>query len=479
MNVLFVASECAPFVKTGGLADVIGAVPKALGKLGVSVKVLLPCYPALSSYRNSGSVVASFDNFFEGSARLVAVQAEGLDLLLLDAPHLFDRPGNLYVTDDQVDWPDNHLRFGALSWMGSHIGLQGIDSWHPDVVNAHDWQAGLVAAYLKQASPYTPPVVLTIHNIAFQGLFPKSVLPQLGLDAALFNPDGVEYYDQLGFLKGGIKLANHVTTVSPTYAQELLTEEYGMGLEGLLRSRQAELTGVINGIDLDTWNPETDPHIAQHYSIANLADKYVNHTAVRARFGLSDTATGPLFCVVSRLTNQKGLDLLLACLPTLVSSGAQLALLGSGEPALERAFEAAAQQYRGSVGVIIGYDEPLSHLMQAGSDAILIPSRFEPCGLTQLYGLRYGTLPVVARTGGLADTVIDANEAAMVNACATGFQFTPGTVASLDQAILRVAKLFGDKASWNKIVSQAMQQNVGWELSAQTYLDLYQSQISH
>lgn len=479
MNVLFVASECAPFVKTGGLADVIGAVPKALGKLGVSVKVLLPCYPALNSLIGSGSVVENFDEFFEGSARLVAVQAEGLDLLLLDAPHLFNRPGSPYVSDDQVDWPDNHLRFGALSWMGSHIGLQGVKGWHPEVINAHDWQAGLVSAYLKQASPYTPPVIFTIHNIAFQGLFPKSTLQQLGLDAALFTPEGVEYYDQLGFLKGGIKLANHVTTVSPTYAQELLTEEFGMGLDGLLRSREATLTGIINGIDLDIWNPESDPHIVQHYSAAKLDDKYANHAALCTRFGLTDAASGPLFCVVSRLTNQKGLDLLLACLPTLVSNGAQLALLGSGEPALERAFEAAAQQYRGSVGVIIGYDEPLSHLMQAGSDAILIPSRFEPCGLTQLYGLRYGTLPVVARTGGLADTVIDANDAAIVNACATGFQFTPDTVASLDQAIIRVSKLFSDKHSWNKIVSHAMQQNVGWDLSAKSYLDLYRSQISH
>ncbi len=477
MNLLFVASECAPLIKTGGLADVIGAVPKSLRPLGASVKVLLPCYASLKQLCESGTVVEQFDDFFQGSARVVAVETEGLDLLLLDAPHLFDRPGNPYVTEQNRDWKDNHLRFAALSWVGAHIGLHGLDSWQPDVIHAHDWQAGLVSAYLEQEPGKTPPVVFTIHNIAFQGLFSKSTLTQLKLKPELFTPEGVEYYDQVGFLKAGVKLADHVTTVSPTYARELLTEEFGMGFEGLLQSREKEFTGILNGIDMDAWNPETDTLIEKCYSSSSLEDKLVNHSAVRKRFGLSDTATGPLFCVVSRLTHQKGLDLLLDSLPTLIECQGQLALLGAGEPSLEREFIQAAQKYRGSVGVIIGYDEPLAHLVQAGSDAILIPSRFEPCGLTQLYGLRYGTLPIVARTGGLADTVIDANDAAIINSCATGIQFTPGTVASLEQAIRRTSQLFGDTTTWQKIVSHAMQQNVGWDSSARSYLNLYQSLI--
>ena len=489
MNLLFVASECAPFIKTGGLADVIGAVPKALDRLGVSVKVVLPLYPALREIAASGVLIQQFNNFFGGAARLLSVKAEELDLLLLDAPHLYDRPGNPYVTEQQQDWPDNHLRFGALSWIGSYIGLQGVRDWHPDIVHAHDWQAGLVPAYLKQASKYTPPVVLTIHNIAFQGLFPKTTLEALQLDAELFTPEGIEYYDQVGFLKGGIKLADHITTVSPTYSRELLTKEFGMGLEGLLRSREATFTGILNGIDLDSWNPSTDAHIQQHYTVDTLSDKYANQAELRSRFNLStdnggigsgtasDNNPGPLFCVVSRLTHQKGLDLLIECLPELIKNGAQLALLGTGEPGLERAFEAAAQQYRGEVGVIVGYDEPLSHMMQAGSDAILIPSRFEPCGLTQLYGLRYGTLPVVARTGGLADTVIDANDAAIANDCATGFLFEPGNAVSLAQTIAQVSTVYRNKPAWINIVKQAMQQDVGWEQSAQRYVNLYKSLI--
>ncbi len=476
MNLLFVASECAPFIKTGGLADVIGAVPKALNTLGVSVKVLIPSYASLdNNLRSSAHPAMHFDDLFGGPARLLSVQADGIDLLLLEAPHLFDRPGNPYVDATQTDWPDNHLRFAALSWVGAHLGLKGIDSWHPDVIHAHDWQAGLVPAYLKQTSPYAPPVVMTIHNIAFQGLFPKSALAQTGISEELFTPDGVEYYDQLGYLKGGIKLADYVTTVSPTYSRELLTEQFGMGLEGLLRSRESEFRGIINGIDPTIWNPATDPHIEHHYDADNIDNKFLNHAAVRKRFGLSPSAHGPLYCVVSRLTHQKGLDLLIDCLPTLVESGGQLALLGTGEPELERAFEAAAQQYRGSIGVIIGYDEPLSHLMQAGSDVILIPSRFEPCGLTQLYGLRYGTLPIVARTGGLADTVIDANDAALQRACATGFQFAPVTADALKQTISRVAQVFSDETIWRSIMQHAMQQDVGWEQSAKTYLGLYQS----
>ena len=475
MKLLFVASECAPFVKTGGLADVIGAVPKALNALGADVRILIPAYPALAEQVTAATVVLSFSDLFGGPARLLSVNAEGLNLLLLDAPHLFDRPGNIYLNASGEDWQDNHLRFGALSLVGARIAQGALGDWSPDVVNAHDWQAGLVSAFLQQNDQPAPPVVLTIHNIAFQGLFDASTMAKLGLKDYLFTPDGVEYFGKLSFLKGGIALADKITTVSPTYARELIDPEFGMGLEGLLSARQSDLTGILNGIDLDVWNPETDPDLNATYTVRSLKQKAKNRADVEARFALTSNPDAPLFCVISRLTTQKGLDLLLECLPGLVGQGARLALLGSGDKGFERAFIQASHDYAGSVGVIIGYDEALSHLMQGGSDAILIPSRFEPCGLTQLYGLRYGTIPVVARTGGLADTVIDANLAALSADCATGVQFSPITALSLGQAISRTCALFEDQKVWTAMMRRAMHHPVGWDRSAEAYMALYQS----
>ena len=474
MKLLFVASECAPFIKTGGLADVIGAVPKALAEQDVSVKVLIPAYPALAGLVAKGKSVMSFDYLFGGPARVVAIEAEGLDMLLLEAAHLFDRPGNIYLGPNGQDWPDNDLRFGALCYAGAQIGTQGIEDWVPDVINAHDWQAGLVPAYLQQSEGPKPPVVMTIHNIAFQGLFDSTRLAALGLQAQLFTSEGVEYFGKIGFLKAGLALSEKITTVSPTYAAELLTPDFGMGLDGLLRNRQADLSGILNGIDLDIWSPETDTDLVATYSARSIKGKAKNRAEVEARFGLT-TGDGPLFCVISRLTPQKGLDMLLDRLPHLVSLGGRLAVLGSGEPALERAFIDASNRYAGSVGTIIGYDEALSHLIQAGSDAILIPSRFEPCGLTQLYGLRYGTLPVVARTGGLADTVIDANEAAMLADCATGIQFAPINATMLGHSISRACTLFANQKAWAAMMRRAMRHPVGWDLSAAAYLDVYRA----
>lgn len=483
MNVLFVASECAPFVKTGGLADVIGAVPKSLSARGASVKVLMPAYPALAHLVAEGELAGEIPHLFGGSAKLIAVSAEGLDLLLLSAPHLFDRPGGIYIDDQNKDWADNFLRFGALSKIGAQVAAHGINGWSPDVVNAHDWQAGLVPAYLQQESHWVtthamPPVVMTVHNIAFQGLFDEQLLEPLELDSNLYHPDGIEYFGQIGFLKAGLALSQKVTTVSPTYARELLTPEYGMGLEGLLRNRVDDFTGILNGIDTDVWNPATDPHLSAPYSAQDLTGKRANRESVESRFGLEHREDAPLFCVVSRLTEQKGLDILFNCLPTLVSRGARLALLGTGDPALEKAFLEAEQLYPGSVGVNIGYDEVLSHLMQGGSDAIIIPSRFEPCGLTQLYGLRYGTIPVVARTGGLADTIVDANEAALAQGSATGFQFSPVTESALTAVIDDVCRRFQDTALWNTMMKQAMQQPVDWSHSATQYLTMYQQLAS-
>jgi starch synthase len=401
-----------------------------------------------------------------------------MDVLALDAPRLFERPGNPYLGPDGKDWPDNHLRYGALCQAAARVALEGVDGWRPDVVHCHDWQAGLVPAYLKlgrrkAARRTPPPCLITIHNIAFQGLFPASSVAGLDLPESAFRPDGFEFFGKLGFLKAGLVYADRITTVSPTYARELTRPEFGMGLEGLIAHRRADVQGILNGIDLDIWNPDSDALIAAGYSARSPAPKARNRTTLEQHFRLNGDGKAPLFCVISRLTRQKGLDLLLDALPRLLARGARLAVLGSGDADLEAAFTAAARDNPGRVGVTICYDESLSHLLQAGADAILVPSRFEPCGLTQLYGLRYGTLPVVACTGGLADTVIDANEAALQAGVATGFQFSPIAAAPLADAIDRACDAFADKKLWTGMMRRAMKHPVGWATSAAAYAKIY------
>ncbi len=473
MNVLMVASECAPFVKTGGLADVVGALPAALARVDVDAQVLLPAYPPLFPLLPKGEEVARFDDLPGGPGRIVKVKAEGMTLLLLDAPQLFDRPGGLYVDETGRDWSDNHLRFGALSMAGARIAMGAIDGYQPDVLHAHDWQAALAPVYLRMAGRDTPRSVITIHNIAFQGRFGPQVLAQLHLKTDWFHPEGLEFHGDLNVLKGALMFSDRITTVSPTYAREILTPEFGMGLEGVLQARAGALSGVLNGIDTEAWDPATDGALAQTYDVRTLKRKADNKTALRARLGLDPSSTGPLCCVVSRLTNQKGLDALLEAVPHLVQRGAQLAVLGTGQPELEQGFRDAAEAHPGQVATHIGYDEALSHLFQAGSDAILIPSRFEPCGLTQLYGLRYGTLPVVARTGGLADTVIDANVAALLAKAATGFVFHDVSATGIALVIDRVVEAYADPKLWQSMQRAAMRHPVDWDSSAQAYRDLY------
>ena len=477
MKVLSAASECAPFVKTGGLADVVGALPGALARLGVEVRVLLPGYPAVTAALPEDAEARALGRLPGGQARLVSARAAGIDVMVLDSPRLFDRPGNPYLGPDGRDWPDNHLRFGALCRAAARIATGGLDGWQPDVVHLHDWQAGLTAAYLELGRRPAPPSLLTIHNIAFQGLFPPEAATPLGLPKGGFHPGGFEFFGQVGFLKAGLVYADRISTVSPTYARELTRPEFGMGLEGVVASRRAEVHGILNGIDLKAWNPESDPHLVARFSARAPARKAGNRSAMVRRFGFDAGATGPLFCVVSRLTRQKGLDLLLEVLPRLIARGASLALLGAGDPDLESAFQAAAEDNPGRVGVVIGWDEPLSHLMQAGADAILVPSRFEPCGLTQLHALRYGTLPVVARTGGLADTVIDANEAALRAGVATGFQFSPVAAAPLADAVDRACDAFADRRLWSAMVRRAMRHPIGWDASAEAYTGIYSELI--
>lgn len=478
MRVLSVASEFFPLIKTGGLADVAGALPGALAAEQVEMRSLLPGYPAVKQQLSGTSVVAEFEDLFGGGATLreTAYGPGATPLLILDAPHLYDRPGNPYVGKNGHDWPDNHFRFAALAWVAARVGLGLIEGWRPDVIHGHDWQAGLVPVYLRDADA-RPSTLLTIHNLAFQGLFPANLLTALRLPRASFSIDGLEYYGQISFLKGGITSADHLTTVSPSYAREICTPAFGAGLDGVLRQRQAVLTGITNGIDAEIWNPETDPNIAKPYGGRTLDAKAANKAALQQRFGLHPADSALLFCVISRLTAQKGLDLLLGALETILSRGGQLAVLGSGDTGLEEAFLAAARNHPGRIGVVFGYDEALSHKMQAGADAIIVPSRFEPCGLTQLYGLRYGTLPVVARVGGLADTIIDANQAALLDGVATGFQFTADDAAGLRTAIERAFELYADRQAWQAVQRRAMGCKVDWSVPAKTYASLYRTLV--
>ena len=484
MKVLFVASECYPLVKTGGLADVVGALPLALAPFAVAARVLLPGYPGVREQLTGVRKVAALPKLFGGNGTLTAGHtAAGLEVLLLEAPHLYNRSGGgPYLDAAGNDWPDNHLRFGALSWVGAEIAMGRLGDWQPELVHLHDWQAALTAAYLhfekKPLNSRTvPPTLLTIHNLAFQGLFGTDTLASLRLPPAALAPDdtdSMEYWGNLSFLKAGVLWSDHLSTVSPTYAREIRTAEQGMGFDGLLRARPGHLTGIANGIDDTVWNPAADPALTTPYSVRRLPAKATNKAALQVELGLHVRVDAPLFCVVSRLTTQKGLDLLLDALPQLLGRGAQLAVLGSGERALEDALRRAAEEHEGNVSTTIGYDEPLSHRLQAGSDAIIVPSRFEPCGLTQLYGLRYGTLPVVARVGGLADTVIDANGAALQDGVATGFQFSPVDAEQLASAIERACDLYADTPAWQRVVKRAMTRDVGWSGAAGAYVRLYQ-----
>ena len=474
MQVLSVTSEFFPLIKTGGLADVAGALPGALAAEGVAVRTLLPGYPKVMDGLASTQPLVSAD-LFGGAATLLAAKApDGAELIVIDAPHLYNREGNPYLGPDGKDWPDNHLRYAALAWLAAEIGkgLLEDEDYRPDIVHGHDWQAALAPVYLADVEA-RPGTVITIHNLAFQGVFPATELAALRLSPSTFTLNGLEYWGKISFLKGGLRYADRLTTVSPSYAREICAPEAGMGLDGVLRERGADLIGITNGIDGTVWNPTDDPNIESGYNSYTLDGKAANKAALQQRLGLDVDDDALLFCVISRLTEQKGFDLLLDALPTLVGNGGQLAMLGSGDPKLEAAFAEAVRENPGRVGAIFGYDEPLSHQLQAGADAILIPSRFEPCGLTQLYGLRYGTLPIVARVGGLADTVIDANQAAVTDGVATGFLFAPDSVAELRTALERVFALFSDKKSWRQVQRRAMGRKVDWSAPAKAYADLY------
>ena len=477
IEALSVASEAYPLIKTGGLADVVGALPLALKPENVALRTLIPGYPAVTKRLRRAQAVHAFDALAGGPARLLAAKAGGLDLFVLDAPHLFARRGGPYA-GPEGEWPDNAIRFAALARAGASIGQGLLPAWRPDVVHAHDWQAGLTAAYLHYDRVPRPATVMTVHNLAFQGQFNRRLLSRLGLPAGAFTADGIEYYGDIGFLKAGVRLSDRITTVSPTYAAEICAPEGGMGMDGLLRGRAELLHGVLNGIDVKVWDPATDSLIAANFDAAGLDARSANKAALQGRTGLDDDPAAPLFGVVTRLSWQKGLDLLLQALPVLLAEGCQLALLGSGDEDLEAGFQAAAAAYPGRIACVIGYDEAVAHQIQAGADAILVPSRFEPCGLTQLCALRYGAVPVVARVGGLADTVIDANPMALAAGVATGVQFAPVNAPMLESAIRRTAALYRDPEAWRRLQRNGMATDVSWRGSAKAYADLYRELVA-
>ncbi|MEF3132830.1 glycogen synthase GlgA [Rhizobium sp. 268] len=477
MKVLSVSSEVFPLIKTGGLADVSGALPIALKAFGVESKTLLPGYPAVMKVIRDPIVRLEFPDLLGEPAAVLEVQHEGLDLLVLDAPAYYDRPGGPYVDPLGKDYPDNWRRFAALSLAASEIAAGLLPGWRPDLVHTHDWQAALTSVYMRYYPTPELPSVLTIHNIAFQGQFGPEIFPGLRLPAHAFATDSIEYYGTIGYLKGGLQTAHAITTVSPTYADEILTPEFGMGLEGVIASHIDNLHGIVNGIDTDIWNPATDPVVHTHYGPTTLKNREENRRSIAEFFHL-DNDDAPIFCVISRLTWQKGMDIVANVADEIVAMGGKLVVLGSGEAALEGALLASASRHPGRIGVSIGYNEPMSHLMQAGCDAIIIPSRFEPCGLTQLYGLRYGCVPIVARTGGLNDTVIDANHAALAAKVATGIQFSPVTEAGMLQAIRRAMHFYADRKLWTQLQKQGMKSDVSWEKSAERYAALYSSLVS-
>lgn len=481
MRILHAAAEVFPLVKTGGLADVLGALPQALMGAGADVRLLLPGLPAIVRGLEQQRPVRELGAMF-GAARVTLrlgrLAHSGVPAYVVDAPYLYQRPGSPYLAADGNEWPDNAQRFALLGWVAAHLASGELDSdWKPDVLHAHDWHAAMACAYVAAHPGATAASVFTVHNLAYQGLFDAGDYPLLGLPARFMVHGGLEFHGQFSFMKAGLAYARQVTTVSPSYAAEMATPEFGCGLDGVVRSRGADVSGILNGVDGAVWSPQTDNAIAAPYSRVSLSGKEHCKAALQQSIGLRVDAQAPLFAVVSRMTSQKGLDLVLGALPGMIAQGAQLALQGSGDTVLEAAFTAAAAHYRGEVAVRLGYDEAFAHQMIAGADAILVPSRFEPCGLTQLYGLRYGTVPVVRRVGGLIDTVVDAGQASTVDDHATGFQFGPASVEALDGALRRAIVRYRQRAQWQRLMLRGMAQDFSWTSAAGKYLALYREML--
>ena len=483
MRILFVTSEAFPLIKTGGLADVSGSLPAALNRLGEDVRILIPGYRQVFDKLLNQRVLLELEWLpVIGKATLMIGEMPdtGVPVMVIASPLLYERDGGPYLDPKGREWLDNPLRFGILSRIAALLGSKKspLQQWIPDIVHFNDWQGGLTPAFMHYSGTLSAKSVLGIHNLAFQGNCAEEWVERLGLPPQAYHINGLEYYGQLSFLKAGVFYADSITTVSPTYAKEIQTEEYGFGMQGLLSNRSEDIQGILNGIDLDEWNPAADPHLPHNYDSGNLAGKAANKLALQQELELQPIADAPLLGVVSRLTYQKGLDLFLECAPDLLQEGCQIALLGGGEPGLEHGYWQLAQQYPGQVSVNVGYNEPLSHRIMSGADIFIMPSRFEPCGLNQMYGLRYGTPPVVRRTGGLADSVCDTTPESLASGEATGFVFDHPLADQLLETVQRAIACYRDGATWQSVQRNGMARDLGWDHSARAYLDVYRSLLS-
>lgn len=482
MRVLFVTPEIYPLIKTGGLADVSAMLPASLAALGVDVQVMVPAYPqVLDEARRHSPTIPLGDIIGVGEVSLIMAKTPDTDipLWLVNCPQLYRRPGKLYQDHAGGDWSDNDLRYAVLSHAAARLAQGAVDTgWRPDIVHTNDWQTGLVPILLEQSLSSRPATVFTMHNLAFQGLFPLDRAVSLGLSQDNLSPEGVEFYGRLSFLKAGIRYANALTTVSHTYAREIQTPEFGCGLEGLLRHRADYLVGIPNGVDYGLWNPWTDSYLPQRYNVQKMAGKRFCKEALQRELKLTVAADVPLIAFASRVTDQKMADIVADAMPWLVEIGAaQFALVGEGDPALERRFINLAERYPGEVSVHLHYEEPLAHRLHAGADILLHPSRFEPGGLVPLYAMRYGTVPVVRHVGGLADSVVNADPSTIANNTATGFAFTEASATALLGCLERALSLYRQPVAWRRIQRCAMKQDFGWRQPAQTYLSLYQDLV--
>ena len=472
-KILFVTSEAHPLIKTGGLADVSGSLPKALAGLGVDIRLIMPKYQAIKTveevyYKSTVQVNNTDVNILE--TRLPGTQ---LLVWLIDCPEFFDTPGNPYVDEQGNAWANSAERFALFCRIAVEVSMnRGYLDWTPDIIHCNDWQSGLIPALLSLETS-RPATVFTIHNMAYQGLFPKTTWAALNLPKQLWNPDGVEFNGMLSFIKGGLAYSDRITTVSPTYAREIQTAEFGYGLEGLLSYRNDVLIGIINGIDAEQWNPATDSAIKERYDISTLTKKQLNKTALQNKLSLP-VGNIPVFALVSRLVEQKGIDLVLECLPEMLTLPLQFVLLGSGDKPFEQQLTDFAETYPDKIAVTIGYNEALAHLLEAGADIFLMPSRFEPCGLNQLYSQRYGTVPIVRNTGGLADTVVDALPETLRNNTATGFVFNEATAGTLMETIKRALIIYSQPETWKQLQTSGMQKDYSWNKSAKEYMALYE-----
>jgi len=475
MRVLYVTSEVFPFAKTGGLADVSASLPVALRDLGIDVRLLVPGYPqALERASDAKEVLRLGDPLGCGEVRLLETSLPFSDVpvWLIDCPRLYDRAGGLYQTEAGGDWPDNALRFALLNHVAAGIANEPGRAWRPDLIHANDWHAGLIPLLLAGRSRPRPATLFTVHNLAYQGLFTPEELARLDLPANAY--EAMEFYGRISFLKAGIRSADAITTVSPTYATEILTPEYGCGLDGLLRERAADLTGILNGVDYRIWDPGTDPYLACNYSARSFAAKTDCKRSIQVEFGLEVDADKPLMAFMSRLVHQKMPDVVLEALPALLEQGMQFVVVAEGDNGYQTCFRDLAAHYPGRVAAQ-GYQEAVGHRLLAGADMLLHPSRFEPCGLVPIYAQRYGTIPLVRRSGGMADTVVDASPETIRQGTATGLAFDHPSTAELTACVGRALSLYRQPISWRKIQAAAMRQDFSWQRSAKAYADLYRS----